>query len=338
MGYRRLDQVIHWAGRHHQRLKWLHSLWALLLGIGVIFFFRHDFGFIRLIIAYLFFIWTASLLLHWEAARWSITEERRPKIRRVVLYIIQNFYHEMLFFILPLYYTSTTFSSPNALFLVLIVGCALLASFDSVYWHWLTGNTWWPRVFYCFLLFACFNIFFPVIVGIRNSYGLYLAGGASALAMITLSRHPREWWSLAAGKHFASALAVILLCLYIFRGLIPPCPLVLHEVTFSTAFQPKGLRSIHEIRGAEELAEAKFLYVLAAVKAPLGIYEKVVIEWYRNGRSVRQGRLVTMTGGREEGFRIWDGIRLSEKPVAEYRVDVESEGGQLIGRGYLPVR
>jgi hypothetical protein len=46
-----------------------------------------------------------------------------------------------------------------------------------------------------------------------------------------------------------------------------------------------------------------------------------------------------MTGGREEGFRLWtacvfDGF----SPGAELRLDLETEGGQLIGRAGLKTR
>ncbi len=328
-----------WVRAHHHRLKWLHSLWALLLGMGVIFFFQHDFGFIRLVIGYLFFIWAASLLLHWESERLGITEERRPRLRRVILYVIQNFYHEMLFFILPLYYACTTFSSGNALFLALIAGCALVASFDAVYWQWLTVNTGWPRLFYSFLLFACFNIFFPVILGIRNSYSLYLAGTVAALAAVTLGRRPREWATAGAGRQFLATWAGILLCLYLFRGFIPPCPLRLQEMNFGTRFQPKGFRMERPLATAGEIGSARVLYVRTAVKAPMGLYENVRLHWYRQGKPVRTSRLVTMTGGRKEGFRIWDSLTLPEGNLpAAYRVDVVSEGGQLIGRGFLPPR
>jgi hypothetical protein len=107
-----------WIRSNAQQLKWLHSIWALCLGVAVMFLFNQDFRYIRVIVGYLGFIWLASLVLHWEAERFGLTEERHPKARKVVLYIIQNFYHEMIFFLLPLYYLSTTFSSLNVLFLL----------------------------------------------------------------------------------------------------------------------------------------------------------------------------------------------------------------------------
>lgn len=331
----KIDKPVLWIRTHHHQLKWLHSLWALMLGSSVMIFSRHDFRFMRLVIGYLFFIWAASLVLHWEAERLGVTEERRPKVRRVVLYIIQNFYHEMIFFLLPLYYASVTFSSRNLIFLLLLVVCALLASFDTVYWQWLTRNQWWTQLFYCFLLFACFHVFFPVFLGIRNSYSIYLAGIMAVLALITLTHRPDEWRT----GHVAKRLGITVLCtlagLYLLRGFIPPCPLELAQVTFSTGFQAKGLKPVHEIQNSGEIGTNRTLYVLVAVQAPLGIQEKVVLEWYGNGISMRQSRKVTMTGGRKEGFRIWDSLLVPDDPVLDYRVDVWTEGGQMIGRGRL---
>ena len=45
-----------------------------------------------------------------------------------------------------------------------------------------------------------------------------------------------------------------------------------------------------------------------------------------------------VTGGRDQGFRLWTAASLPSLPRdAVVQVDVETEGGQLVGRVRLPV-
>jgi hypothetical protein len=304
----------------------------------MMFFFQRDFRFIRLILGYLLIIWIASLILHWEAERFGLTEERHPRIRRVVLYMIQNFYHEMLFFLLPLYYLSTTFTSKNVLFFLVVSACALLASFDKIYWQWVTQRRLLFQGFYAVVLFACFNIFIPVLTGIRNSYSLFIAGALGCLGYATLNRPPREWFTLRCGKHLAIGLAASMGLLYLLRGFFPPSPIYLLDAVFGRNFNRQTLALSLPVQSAEELNGAERLYVLASVKAPMGIYERVSIDWYRDGEKVSNGPVVDLTGGREKGFRLWSSIPLVRRAPAQYRIDVTTEGGQLIGRALLPRR
>jgi hypothetical protein len=73
------------------------------------------------------------------------------------------------------------------------------------------------------------------------------------------------------------------------------------------------------------------------IKAPLGLKERVQHRWYKNGALVWASPFIEVTGGREQGFRLWTHYLFDViEPGAELRVDVVTEGGQLIGRAYLP--
>ena len=55
-------------------------------------------------------------------------------IVRTSVYIFnKNFYQQVLFFVLPIYYASATLSSRNFLFVLLLVASALLSTLDIVY-------------------------------------------------------------------------------------------------------------------------------------------------------------------------------------------------------------
>jgi hypothetical protein len=244
----------------------------------------------------------------------------------------------MLFFLLPLYYLSTTFTSRNILFFIVVVACALVASFDVVYWKWMTQRGLFFQVFYALVLFSCFNIFIPVLTGIRNSYSLYIAGALACLSFATLNRPPRDWFSWRSGLRLGTGLAVSMGLLFLLKSFIPPSPIYLLDAAFGLNFDRQSFSMTTPVRSAAELGASGRLYVLAAVKAPLGIHERVSVKWYRNGEKVSEGRVVELAGGREKGFRLWSGLPLADRAPAQYRIDITTESGQLVGRAVLPAR
>ncbi len=81
------------------------------------------------------------------------------------------------------------------------------------------------------------------------------------------------------------------------------------------------------------------LYALTAVVAPLGLVEKVSHRWYVDGAEVFASRHYAIAGGRKDGYRLWTSMALQRlPPAAEVRVDVVTQGGQLIGRAAIRSR
>ena len=76
---------------------------------------------------------------------------------------------------------------------------------------------------------------------------------------------------------------------------------------------------------------------LTSIYAPLGLREQVSHEWYLDGRPVTSSPFYQVTGGRKEGFRLWTGQVFDLSSAQGIRLDVVTEGGQLIGRASLPV-
>jgi hypothetical protein len=78
------------------------------------------------------------------------------------------------------------------------------------------------------------------------------------------------------------------------------------------------------------------LHVITPIKAPLGLNEAVQHRWYKNGKLVWASPFIQVTGGREQGFRLWTNYLFDVvEPGAVVRVDAVTEGGQLIGRARL---
>jgi hypothetical protein len=136
---------------------------------------------------------------------------------------------------------------------------------------------------------------------------------------------------LAAGSSFF-ALAEL------GRPFIPPAPLRISSVEFGTEFERQSLQMLAPMTELK-LGRSVQLYGLTAIRAPLGLREKLRHRWSENGKTVFDSPFYDMEGGRAEGFRLWTSCTFSEVgPNANIRLDLETEGGQLIGRADLFAR
>ncbi len=318
--------------RHEKLLWWVHSAYALLLGIFVMWLGARNFNLLRVVIFDIAFIWLSSLFLPAIAGSSRLSPKWRARVRLVVNYFNKNFYQQLLFFVLPLYYASATFGARNMYFVALLAVSAVLSTMDIVYDHYVSVK--WPlaAVFFAFNLFACINVMLPVLWSVSNYWALWISG---ALALAGFSTILVRWsgWTHASERVALVGAAVILAgMIFFFRQFIPPAPLSLGRVEFGT--------SIHSLNISGPLAAlpppgSGKIAALTAIKAPLGLHEKVRHAWYLDGRLVYASPYYAVTGGREDGFRIWTQITWNFREGRSLAVDVETRGGQLIGRKYL---
>ena len=113
-----------WMERHETQLWWLHSVWALAFGIGVMWLGARNFAYLRIAILHVAFIWATSMALPFIVRSGSLSRPWRLRVQLVVNYFNKNFYQQLLFFILPIYWLSTTPGSRNVLFVVLLATAA----------------------------------------------------------------------------------------------------------------------------------------------------------------------------------------------------------------------
>ena len=319
--------------RHEKLLWWLHSSYALLLGIFVMWLGSRNFVYLRIVIFYIAFIWASSLFLPAMARNARLSDRWRSRIRLAVNYFNKNFYQQLLFFVLPLYYSSTTFGSRNSLFVVLLAVSAVLSTMDIVYDRYVSVR--WPltALFFGFNLFACINVMLPVMWSVSNYQALWVSG---ALALAGFGSILYEWsgWSkLKARLALAAAAMVLFLLTFGLRSFIPPAPLLLAKAEFGRSV--KELTVIEPLEALPVPGQGK-IAALTAIKAPLGLQENVRHRWSLDGRLLYASPYYPLTGGRAEGFRIWTQLTWKESfKGGKLVVDVETRGGQLIGRATL---
>lgn len=326
--------LFRWFRVHKERLWWFHSFYALLLGIGVMWLGKQNFAYLRVTVFHISFIWLSSLFLPKLINYPRLPPRWLPRVRLLINFFNKNFYQQMLFFVLPVYYASSTLGSRNIGFVLLVGLSAILSTLDVVYDRHLSVRRGLTAIFFAFNLFALVNVMLPVMWSVSNTRAMRVSVVLALLGFLTLYRGPSQ------PRSRGIALAVLMGCLLLGvvelgRPFLPPAPLRLIGVEFGREFQKESLQvesPLAELRPATSVR----LYVLTAIKAPLGLKEKVSHRWYQNGKLICASPFYHMTGGRELGFRLWTSCSFkSIGPGSDLRLDLETEGGQLIGRARL---
>jgi hypothetical protein len=313
------------VARHETLLWWVHSLYALAFGIGVMWLGARHYAWLRVTVFYIAFLWLAGLLvpalvdLPDHPTRW------RGRARLVLNYFSKNFYQQLLFFLLPVYYASATAWSPNMLFVGFLAVSALVSTLDVFYDRHLSVRRSLAAVFFGFNLFACINVMLPTVWSISNAVAMPASAVLALVAFATIRsrrvrdlRHPHGWVPVASS-------AVLMALLRLARA------------DFGTALD----RRLLVVRAPAVTIEPGWegrLYVVTAIKAPLGLEDRVGHRWYRNGRLVYASPFYVLVGGRTEGFRLWTHHSFGRLAAGEtLRVDTRTESGQLIGRSWIRV-
>src|SRR6266498_2388415 len=94
--------LLGWCRRHQEKLWWLHSLYALILGVGVMWLGKRNFAYVRVAVFHISFIWLSSLLLPKLLNHLRLSPRWASRLRLLVNFFNKNFYQQMLFFVLPI--------------------------------------------------------------------------------------------------------------------------------------------------------------------------------------------------------------------------------------------
>jgi len=215
-----------------------------------------------------------------------------------------------------------------------------------------------------FLAFYAFAIYMMPILLHELSTRVFLASGvvsvaAIGLIIILLRRFSRERFAGKTGRFVFASIVVILIVvngLY-FSNLIPPLPLSLKNADVyhtlvangpgnylvSDEYQSSGgpLASIGFL--ARFFAVSQTVHVISgdplvaytAIFSPTALNTNIVHEWQRYDAAsstwITYSRIpLTVVGGRDGGYRTFS--RISTVTAGTWRVNVETPGGQVIGR------
>lgn len=323
-----------WRELHdkYARLFWaLHSAWALISGVAVLVLAHNRYGFLRWVVLFIALTWGSTLFF----SRFAIGESSRAMrlAQSVVSYLMRVMYQETLFFLIPFYFYSATFPSWNFLYVIALAGFAVLSCFDMLFDRLLREHRWFSTGFFAFVSFSALQFFLPLLLRTRIENSEYLAAAISFIAALALARRMDDLRDRRRLAVIAIAFAGVLLGIRVFRPLLPPVPLRLTRVRVSGSLNFRTLNAAKDFDKEIPAAELRRgrIYAVATVFSPERIPARIQMRFVQKGKVLRASRALDLTA-RPGGFRIWDSLKLPEKPVSDtYRIEVWT-GGQLLGK------
>jgi hypothetical protein len=332
MRFQSFRSLAAWLRRHQAVLWWIHSGYALAIGVGVMWIGSRNYTWLRLAVFHVAFIWATSLIVPMLVARAAEGSAWWTRARRLINYFNRNLYQQILFFVLPIYYASATWGTWNMVFVALVGAVATLSTLDLFYDHHLSVKRGVSAVFFAFNLFATVNLMLPVVWRIGHAEALWASAGLSLAAFLTIGYRISELGRRRVWLAGAATAALFAALIRWGAFLVPPAPLQLTAATVGTGFDRSRLAVQSPVTALEPGWSGR-LYALTAIRAPLGLADGVAHRWYENGVLRHQSRIYRVEGGRPEGFRLWTFHQIGRVREGDrVRVDVVTDTGQLIGR------
>jgi len=316
--------------------KWGLSLLSLLSGIATLVIFRRGTEHFPWILGNVLLLWVGGVVF--AHLRQALEARNRPIIRVAVDFTLQSLHHELLLFLLPIYYASTTLGSRNLWFFVLHLTATLFTGIDPWYRAMvLRQSPWVGHLLFAFGLFASLNVGLPLI-RVRSAWALLLSAILSVLALIPVIRRgfAFSWRNAVLVATLVGLLAASII--WSVRYWVPPAPLYLSGATFARSVE--GLQPVEPVRkvSAADLQTWGGLACFTAISAPAGLREQIYHVWWKDGTLVTRIALSPISGGRPGGYRTYSKRSdLGADPVGRWTVDVLTGQGQLIGRVRLVV-
>jgi hypothetical protein len=336
---------------HGRKLWWLHSAYALGLGITVVTFAQKGFDHARWLAVTASAAWLLVVLFFrvFGSGRQQAQAHAHagPKVKLrffAMTYALKNLYQGMLFFLLPFYWKSTTFDSANAWFVVLLGACALLSTLDIVFDRVVFKFRALASVFHGVALFGCLVLVVPALFpDTRTLTSLLVATAITVVAFWTIHvdvhmLRDKRWLAL-----FAATLGAAIAIAYGGRSALPPVPMYVAHGAVGPIVLADGRLGM-EVKNLDPSVIDK-LIAITDVVVPGGKGDRLVHVWRHDGYEVHRATEDTTrvppaepggVHGKEKGtVRLRSQLTDRQFPtllVGSWSVDVETQDGQLVGR------
>jgi hypothetical protein len=198
---------------------------------------------------------------------------------------------------------------------------------------------------YALVTFSFLTFFLPVVTGWMNTvvflFGVALTVAVSFRIAHLIYRNAPQRYSEKKWTHGAVLAVLSVLVIFYFLNWIPPVPLSLKFAGFyhTIAKYERG-RWYQLLKRSDDRFHGQGpAYCFTAVFAPVDLQTRVYHRWqYRPPGTTRTARTfattdripIAISGGREAGYR---GYTVKQQVIpGDWRVDVETEDGRVIGR------
>ena len=252
----------------------------------------------------------------------------------ITAFITQSLQQELLFFSLPFVWGATHDDPVQIGFMLVLAAAALLSTLDPLYERWVVRSARGAIAFQMYCAWVTALVLLPVALRQPVEQSAQAAGVVALLALLLAA--PRligsglGWWR-SLGWLALLVLAAMLAVLA--ARALPAVGLKLTEARMTdqvTAMQPgAAVRTL-----TSTALRQQGLVAFAAIHAPRGLTQSLHFDWMHEGRVIdRIPATIQGSGERERGWRTWTRKQnFDADPRGEWRVDIRTAGGQLVGR------
>ncbi|TVP58137.1 MAG: DUF2914 domain-containing protein [Halomonadaceae bacterium] len=262
--------------------------------------------------------------------KWLFRLDMPPSLVRFTTQLVHQ---ESYFFVLPFFLITTTWASSQVIFTALLILAALISIIDPIYYGWLARRRWLFLAYHALALFVLLLTALPIIFHLSTPDSYAIATVVSVLfALPSLLR------AIPVGgvKGAASLMAMVVVlgsAAWLGRAAVAPATLWLTEgsITHTVDRQQKSAGEGRQQFNVAQLTE-QGIFAYTAIRAPLGLNERIYHQWRHQGQIVDQIPL-DIHGGREDGYRAWTRKEsFPADPRGQWQVRVKTEAGQQVGQ------
>ena len=324
-----------WLKDHGRKLWWIHSLYALGLGVFVVTYAQRGYGYVRWLTLLLFAAW---FLLVVTFRLFSKPDDSKPvaaqeHLRALVMnYVLKNLFQAMLFFLLPWYWSSSTSGSVNMWFVVLLGVCAVLATLDVVFDEVLMRRRVLASVYYVVTLFGCLNLTLPAVFTMSSMTTLLCSAALSSAVFWSLLFSIRELIQRKRLVLIALSMMFAMGATWFARRVIPPVPLSIAKGAVGPQLLPDGRLKLEIVNLHHSLMNQ--MIAVTDVVMPTRTNDTLVHVWRRGDVIINRTR-PDVAQVKKGLIRLRSTLAKKHLPpgrVGQWAVDVETTYGQLIGR------
>jgi hypothetical protein len=269
-------------------------------------------------------------LLIEPAVRRYLEERREGMGKFVANFLSQSLQQEMLFFALPLLIGATQLHAGQILFTAVAAAGALLTTLDPIYERYVAQRAATRVLFHAYCSLIAAVVVLPMVVHLPLERTLPLSLLAVGLWLLLTSPMPLRSLHTPRLKLLwlcGSTLAPLLF--WTMRSQVPAAGVVV-----TTAVITHTIAELEPGVGIQRLPQAELaqgLVAFAAIRAPLGMSQRVVFEWHHANESERIA--AEIHGGRAAGFRTYSRKQeFPESSQGRWTVDILTPQRQLLKR------
>jgi len=272
--------------------------------------------------------WFWLLVEPWVRRR---LERRRPKMGKfVVNFVSQSLQQELLFFSLPFLIGATQRDLGQIAFTALVALAAVVSTVDPVYERVVARRAARRLLFHAYCSWLSALIVLPMVLLLPVEKALPISVIAvTAWLVLTLPLSVPSLKHLVTRAIWVAGVIALPFALWEIRAQVPPAGLAVTSARITQTMD--GLNPGAAVRELTRADLARGVVAFAAIRAPAGLSQEVIFEWYHNGEIERM--TAKIQGGNAGGYRIYSRKALFPADSAGvWFVDVRTPQEQLLRR------